>query len=349
MRLVLKTAFAVTAFSILSWANSAIAADKPRPLFASDDVISLTLSGPLNDISRDVGAKPVPGTLKVAGSAPETLPVTLSVRGMTRRRKDVCSFPPLRVTFAEKPGKESLFRGQKSLKLVTHCQRVANFQQYLLLEYTAYKLYRALTPESFNVRLARIDYADERGQPITTRMGFFEEDVNDVARRNGQRRLKGVNHIASSQLEPAAAARFALFQYMISNLDWAMTAAPAGSDCCHNARLVGAEGATANLIPLPYDFDYSGLVNAPYAVPPDSIHVANVRVRRYRGFCAHNEQARAVAADLLAHRASLMAVLDSTPELDERTHQTATSYLGDFFEEIGSPTRMADFMAVCLR
>ncbi len=349
MRLVLKTAFAVTAFSILSWASPAAAADKPRPLFASDDVISLTLSGPLNDISRDVNAKPVPGTLKVTGAVPETLPVMLSVRGITRRRKDICSFPPLRVTFAEKPGKSSLFRGQKSLKLVTHCQRTANFQQYVLLEYSAYQLYRALTPESFSVRLAKIDYVDEGGQPITSRIGFFEEDVNDVARRNGQKRLRGLNHISSSQLDPAAAARFALFQYMISNLDWAMTAAPAGSDCCHNARLVGAEGATSGLVPLPYDFDYSGLVNAPYAVPPDSIRVANVRVRRYRGFCEHNEQARAFAAGLLARRASLQAVLDSTPELNESSHRTAARYLDDFFDEVGSPSRIADFMSVCLR
>ena len=43
---------------------------------------------------------------------------------------------------------------------------------------------------------------------------------------------------------------------------------------------------------MPYDFDYSGLVDAPYAVPPDSIHLANVRVRRYRGFCLHNDRPR---------------------------------------------------------
>ena len=71
---------------------------------------------------------------------------------------------------------------------------------------------------------------------------------------------------------------------MISNLDWAMTAGPAGADCCHNARLMGVEGTTGastGLIPVPYDFDYAGLVNAPYAVPPEGIRVANVKVRRY--------------------------------------------------------------------
>ena len=68
MRLVSKAALAAAAFSILSWSTSAIAADKPKPLFASDDVINLTLSGPITGISRNADAKPVPGVLKVDGS-----------------------------------------------------------------------------------------------------------------------------------------------------------------------------------------------------------------------------------------------------------------------------------------
>ena len=133
------------------------------------------------------------------------------MRSTTRRRRDVCAFPPLRVEFAEKPGKSSLFRGQKRLKLVTYCQRTANFQNYVLLEYAAYRLYNALTPESFKARLARIDYTGEDGKLLINRVGFFIEDVDDVARRNGQERLRGVHQISASQLDPAAAARYAVF------------------------------------------------------------------------------------------------------------------------------------------
>lgn len=325
-----------------------LAADTPRPLFASDDVISLTLSGPLANMSRQDGAKPVPGVLQVTGSAPETLPVMLSSRGITRRRKEICSFPPLRVEFTEKPGKTSLFKGQKQLKLVTHCQSPEKYQQGVLLEYAAYRLYRALTPESFGIRLAKVDYVGEDGRPMTTRFGFFIEDIDDVARRNGQKRLRGVNRISASQLDPAAAARFAVFQYMISNLDWAMTVGPAGEDCCHNSRLVGAKEATTGLITVPYDFDYSGLVDAPYALPPDKIRVASVRVRRYRGLCQHNEQARAFSADLLTRRAFLLEVVDRTPQLDDGSRRRAASYLGDFFDQISSPSKVAEMLTTCL-
>src|SRR5437763_6692992 len=230
MCLVRKMAFAAATFSILSWANPVRAADGPKPLFASDEVVSLPLSGRCDTISRDIAAKPGPAVLKVGGATPETMPVTLSVRGITRRKKEVCAFPPLRVEFSQKPGPDSIFKGQKRLKLVTHCQRSADFQQYLLLEYTTYRLYRALTPESFNVRLAKIDYTYKDGQALITRLGFFIEDVNDVVKRNGQERLRGVRGISAVRLGAAAAARYAVLEYMISNLASAMASGPDGDD-----------------------------------------------------------------------------------------------------------------------
>jgi hypothetical protein len=349
MRAIFKTVLAASAFSFLSCANSVIAADAPKSLFAGDDVINLTISGPLSGISRKDDAKPVPGQLKVTGDNPEVLPIELSTRGITRRLKQICSFPPLRVEFTERPAPTSLFKGQKRLKLVTHCQSAEKYQQDVLLEYAAYRMYRSLTPESFNARLAKIDYVSEDGRPITTRFGFFLEDVDDVAKRNGHQRLRGANRVLSSQLDPNAAARFAVFQYMISNLDWSMTVSPPGADCCHNSRLVGEKGANAGLITVPYDFDYSGLVDAPYAVPPDGISVANVRVRRYRGFCQHNEQAQAFATSLAARRGSLLATVDQIPQLNDSNRKRAASYLGDFFDEIGSPTKIAEMLKTCLR
>ena len=350
MQWISRVSAALAAVLLLSGTSLAAGTDAPRPLFASDDVISLTLSGPLSGISRNNAAKPVPGVLKLEGAAPESLPVALSTRGIMRKMSDICAFPPLRVEFTAKPGKASLFRGQKRLKLVTHCQSADEYQQDLFVEYATYHLYRALTPESFNVRLAKINYTDPDGRPIISRYGYFIEDIDDVAKRNGQKRLRGASHIASSQIDPESGARFAVFQYMISNLDWAMTASSAGEeDCCHNSRLIGPKGATTGLTTVPYDFDLSGLVDEPYALPPPGINVSNVRVRRYRGFCAHNDQAQAIAASLAARRASLIAILDQTPQLNDHTRSRADTYLGGFFDEIASPASIADMLKTCLR
>lgn len=316
----------------------------PKPLFASNDLIHLTIKAPFGTIIR--GAVPAetaqPGTLTVAGPKAETLAVTLAPRGITRRKKDVCPFPPLAVAFPEKPPKGSLFQGQKKLKLVTHCKPSPAFQQYVLLEYAAYKLYNVLTPQSFNARLAQIDYVDASGKPLTTRLGFFIEDGDDMAARNGMVEEKMPDRIPIATLDAKAAVRYALFQNMISNLDWAMNAGPTGAGCCHNARLIGPKGATTNIIPVPYDFDYSGLVDAPYAVPPAQIQVANVRTRRWRGFCRHNAEVEPLAAAMLAEQGRLVAVIDSIPDLDSGTRTKARNFLGGFFQQIASKAEIED-------
>jgi hypothetical protein len=325
-------------------------AGKPKPLFASSDMIHVTVKGAFLSLSRAKAAagQTVPGVLTVQGSAPETLPITLSLRGITRRLQEICSFPPLRVEFTEKPGATSLFKGQKRLKLVTHCQSAPEFQQHLLLEYTAYRLYNQLTPYSFNARLATVDYVDDKGKAIASRVGFFLEDADDVAQRNDLDRIRIPVKTPLASLSPKDAARVAMFEDMIGNLDWAMTAGPAGTDCCHNTRLLGPEGATTNLIPTPYDFDYSGLVDAPYAVAPAGINLPNVRVRRYRGYCRHNSEAQAVAADMTAKRAALLAIVDQTPKLDEGARHKAASYLNSFFDQIGNAQGLATMQKACL-
>ncbi|MFL6801419.1 MAG: hypothetical protein ACJ8EQ_06595, partial [Sphingomicrobium sp.] len=262
------------------------AAQPPKPLFASDDTIRIAIQGPMATLAANRSSDPRPATLTVGA---DTLPITLSVRGITRRTTDVCGFPPLRVQFTLPPPATSPFAGQKRLKLVTHCRASPGFQQYVLLEYAAYRMYRQLSPLSFRVRIAEVDYRHEDGRPYIQRTGFFLEDTGDVARRNGLKELRAPERIAVSVLSPRDAARYAMFQHMIGNHDWAMRAGPRGEDCCHNAKLIGASGlAPGAVIPVPYDFDFSGLVNAPYATPPDQLRIADVRQRVYRGYCAHN-------------------------------------------------------------
>jgi len=349
MKLMVLSALFATAALLAGAGASPAAAAKPKPLFADNEPIHLTVKGPVGKLPRGgSGEQTAPGSITVQGATPETLPIKLSTRGITRRQADVCSFPPLRVEFTGKPPATSLFKGQKRLKLVTHCQPQASFQQYVLLEYAAYRMYNLLTPVSFDVRLATIDYVDNNGRPVITRPGYFIEDIDDAAKRNGLERLRTKDKLSIAQLNAHDAARFALFQYMIGNLDWAMTAGPAGTDCCHNSRPLGAAGAKANLTPTPYDFDFSGMVDAPYATPPATIKLANVRIRKYRGYCRYNDATPAVAAEFLAHKAAILGVLEQTPQLDDRSRTKAGAYLASFFDQIGNPQELAKITEGCL-
>lgn len=322
----------------------ASAQSTPTSLFASEEPVRLTISGAIDQVPK--GGQP--GTVALSGG--ESLPVMLEPRGITRRQRDVCQFPPIRVSFNQPPPSASLFAGQRRLKLVTHCRAAENFQNFVLLEYAAYRIYNALTPLSFRARLAQIDYRDGGGQPIASRYGFFIEDIDDVARRNGMQAARLGERFPVTRLAPTDAARFAIFQYMIGNLDWAMQAGPAGDNCCHNSRPLGPHGAaSAQLAPVPYDFDFSGLVSAPYATPPSSVPVSNVRQRRYRGLCRHNPQARALFADFRATAPQIRQAVASVPSLDRGARDRALGFLDGFFRDIATDqSAEAKLLKTCL-
>lgn len=305
---------------------------KITPLFADDGVLDLTLTGPIKDIARQAqrSTEARPATLSAAG---ETHAIELSARGVSRRKKENCSFPPLRIAFTQKPGDASLFHKQKRVKLVTHCNGNSRAEQTLLREYAAYRLYNLVTPESFRVRLARITYRDG-GEEVATKPGFLIEDADDSARRVGMKEVD-IGDINSSRVNRDDAARFALFQYMIGNTDWAMVVGPDPTDCCHNAKLLGADkAATSDLTPLPYDFDSAGLVDAPYAFPNAQIGTRSVKIRVYRGFCSTNSLVPREAERLKALRSSFEAEIRAVPGLEAKTQDTMIKYLGGFYRDI---------------
>lgn len=305
-----------------------------KPLFAADDEIHIAIQAPLPTLIRDrQSTGTIAGTL--TDPSGQSLPISLALRGITRRTSEVCDFPPLRLEFTAPPPANSMFAGQKRLKLVTHCKNTPAFQQYLLLEYSAYRLLNALSTKSFRARLASVDYKNASGRPMMSRLGFFLEPLSDVAHRNGTNPTHAGERIPTTFLNGTDAARYALFEHMLGNHDWSMRAGPVGSECCHNAELIGP-AATGQVTPIPYDFDFSGFVDPPYATPPSELDIGDVRERKYRGFCLHNSDTLAVARQFRSARPQMLAVLGTVPGLDARAQARAASYLNGFFADIAS-------------
>ena len=326
------------------------AADKPRPLFADHAIVHLVIKAPFSRLkaNRAANAPEVDGVLVSPGAALESLPIKLSVRGLTRRRADICGFPPLRIEFVDKPPAGSLFAGQKKLKLAVHCLPSVAAQKYILLEYAAYRLANVLTPLSFEVRLASIDYQEPDGRPVVSRYAFLVESEKDLAKRNGLAEAPAAHRVAVSALSAKEAARYAVFEYMIGNVDWSMALGAVGEKCCHNTKLLAQPGAATGLIPISYDFDSAGLVAPPYALPPEGAGISDVRDRRYRGYCVHRTEAQAVAARILAEKPKYFAVLDETPGLDPSALRTADAYLGRFFNQIAADPALTGIFRTCL-
>jgi hypothetical protein len=328
----MRTWILLAATALASGTSAAAEAAPPTPLFASDAPIHVTIQGPMASLVSNRAEVPRPCTMTVDGVA---YPITLTPRGITRKTSEICDFPPLRVELTRPAPAGSLFDHQRKLKLVTHCKRSADFQQKVLLEYSAYRLYNLMSPLSFRARLANIDYLDDSGRPYVSRVGFFLEDFSDVAKRNDMSVAHMGAMVPLSQIDALGGGRFAVFEYMISNYDWSMRAGPQGDECCHNGRLLTAAPGTP-MIPVPYDFDYSGLVDAPYSDPPEGVPVSNVRQRNYRGYCAHVAQARAFAAQISPRRAEFLGVFATIPGLQPREQARAVNYLQGFFADVDS-------------
>ena len=331
---------AALAFMATGAAHSA-----PKPLFASDAVLKLRIEAPFSDLVKAAprSTDPFDAKLIVAEPAAETLAIQLSARGISRRTVAACDFPPLRIEFKEKPGSTSLFKGQQSLKLATHCRGEFNYQDYGLLEYLAYRLLNVLTPLSFRVRLAEVDYVEAKSGSVRIhRHGFLIEDVDEVAGRNDLKEIKTAK-IDRGQLNASAVARSDLFQYMIGNQDWSDVAGTAGTHCCHNIKLLGKSADNLNeLVPVAYDFDSSGLVDPPYALPPVAVPIKTVRTRFYRGYCQFNTQATEAAHEILGKRADFMSAVDSTPALSDRAKSSTRQYLDTLFKEFADPAKFKE-------
>ncbi len=325
------------------WATPAAA---QHPLFTEDAELDVVIEAPFTTLLRTArrNTDPHPGALILNGyGEPQRYNLLVSARGMSRRITDFCRFPPLRIDFENNSLRETLFRGQNRLKLTTHCRPNANYAQLYVLEYTAYRLYNEITPLSFRVRPWRVTYRDTEGRRgDETHFGFVTEDDDDLARRNGRVALEIETRVArASQLDGEAAARFALFQFMIGNLDWDMVESAEGRDCCHNTKLLAlSETNWDGLVPAPYDFDFSGFVGAPYATPPEGLPVRNVRTRLYRGYCRHNEHVPATIALFQSRREALNAVITGETRLSAARRTSARRYIDDFFEVISDPERV---------
>jgi hypothetical protein len=327
-------------------AASSVPAVAQTPLFSDNSEVAVTIEAPFNTLIREArrGTPEYPGTLAFNGrGGAERYNLLISPRGMSRRVGGICVFPPLRIDFENNELRETLFRGQNRLKLTTHCRPNPNYEQLYVLEYTAYRLYNEITPFSFRVRPLRVAYHDTDGRRADeAHFGFFTEDESDLARRNDRVALEvETRTVTASQLDGASAARAALFEFMIGNLDWDMLQSAAGRECCHNFRLLAATETTrSGIVPAPYDFDHSGFVNAPYATPPEGIDVPNVRARVFRGYCAHNDQLPAAIAHFQGRRAAINAVIAGETRLTAQRRQTAQRYIDDFYEVIADSARV---------
>ncbi len=252
--------------------------------------------------------------------------IELQPRGKFRRR--VCDFPPVRLKFAKKDleaeGLEARFN---KLKLVTHCidDKLAG-NENLLKEYLLYELYNELTPNSYRAQLVKVTYVDANGQQSKIkRYGILLEDTDEMAARLGGEESDLLN-VHPDSLSAKDETTMALFEYMIANMDW-------DTKMVRNVKLV-AQADNDKMIPVPYDFDFSGFVNASYAIPRGDIGQLTIRDRVYLGNAMDQPTMRNTVAHFIGKKAALIKKIKDFKLLTAETRLDAIAYLGIFYNAI---------------
>ncbi len=319
------------------------AADEVDKLFRSDEVLKITLQGPFKEInsSRNKSETVPNALLSYQDDEGRTIRVdtAIEVRGNFRLQSKVCRFPPLRLIINDDSAKGTLFAKQKKLKLVTTCKPGSSrYEQYLFKEYLAYRMFNVLSENSFRVRLVEVTYIDSANEGKSdTHYGYFIESVKRLAKRleHEQVDLPKVNPADHDfhQINLVS-----MFQYMIGNTDWSAVQGEPDEGCCHNAKLL--KDAGNKYLAIPYDFDFSGFVDAEYAFANPKFRLRSVTKRYFRGFCQPEDVVQANLKLFNNRKNEIYALIENQAELSASAKKKSARYLDGFYEVINDSDQL---------
>ncbi len=298
--------------------------------FTDERTIDVKLSTDIRKLKnskKENDYQPASVTITCPDSFSVTENIRICARGVFRRAN--CYIPSTMLDFKNPQSPALSCLGK--LKLVSGCATSNYDEELVLKEYLIYKLYNLVTEKSFRVRLLLIHYDDTKGKiKAFTQYAFLIEDVDDVARRNNSREYKG--KVMTEGTNRLHMTLVSLFQFMVGNTDWAVPNK-------HNIKLIlPRKDSLARPLPIPYDFDFAGLVDAPYATPAPQLGTESVKERSYRGFPRSISEIESLLQIFREKKDSMIALIKNFDLLKNNTRNIMVAYLEEFFTIIESKT-----------
>ena len=209
--------------------------------------------------------------------------------------------------------------------MVLPCKDSTNFQQLIYKEYLAYQIYNQLTDYSFKVQMVNIILEDSKGVHPTIQVdGFVIE--NDKSTANRMEASMMPSHEQLKFIDQENYRLFTMFQYCIGNTDWNL-------NLRHNLKLIRKKDSKTP-IPVPYDFDYSGLVNAPYAIPHQNMPIDNVRERYFMWRGKNREGFEPVIELFKNNKESILGLINDFQFLEKNEKSDVLNYLEEFYHQL---------------
>jgi hypothetical protein len=309
---------------------------KVSKLFATQTVLPVELSYSNRDLKKhtnDSTYLDIDLTYSDVANTTTALPVRIRARGNFRRKN--CYFTPVKFRIKKEDAKETLFKGNKELKLVLPCLKETNANDNVIKELLAYKLYEVVSEYHFKTRLLDLRFNESRGKKIEKHnvKAFLIEDIDELEDRFGGKKLK--RNVHPLQQDSLHSVRNAFFQFMIGNVDFS-------TGYQHNQKILFVGGSS---IPVPYDFDMSGLCNVSYSVVSqiagEKLPLESVTQRLYRGFKRSDAITLMVKNEFLENQIEMITILDAHEVYFDNPKEfiKCKEYLMEFFSILKSPTK----------
>ena len=319
-----------------------------KKLFRSDELVELSLTFDYEGLQKDRLKKSptyFAAELKHVNEKgdPENFPVQIRVRGAYRKDPTTCNFPPIHIKFNKDTiPKGSIFRSQKKIKVVTHCQ----LEESILKEYYVYKMYNLFTERSFQVRLAKITYIDSKGiQANETKYAFFIEATKDMASRNEGKELMEEIILEPSEVDRDQMTVTTMFQFMVANKDFTIKRRK-------NIKIITNKEIGGKPIAVPYDYDWSGIINASYlnlGSKPLSPMDYYLKQRKFNPnkICRTREEYDKVVQLFFDLQPQIYALYENSPYLYKTSIKETLKAYKNFYKYIKSSKNIEGFVDTC--
>jgi hypothetical protein len=319
-------------------------ARKYLSLFENEDILEVSLRFDLSGfLKKPDKNQSFDGVMTFHFSETDTLDrnVTIQYRGQSRYER--CRLPPMRIIFRQPVYEISDSARIKKIKLVNECQSGALYDDYVIKECLVYKLYNVLTDTCFRVRLLKVNYIDtEKKKKPVVQYGIFIEPEELLAKRTNLLEVK-TKSLTQKHMHPLMIDRIAIFNYMVSNWDWSVPGQ-------HNISVFSSQVIefAGSGIPVPFDFDLTGIVNADYAIPPPDLGIETNRDRIFTGICRTREVYMEELMMFLDKKDEFYSVINNYPYLGKAAKKDIISFLDQFFDQLEKPRTLDNLIDLFL-
>jgi hypothetical protein len=249
----------------------------------------------------------------------------MEIKSRGRYRRKVAEIPPMKMKFKKKDLLAEGFDTLNEIKLVLPCYDTELGDELIVKEYLAYKMFEHVTAASVRAHLIKLTIRDTHVEKSKKTMLaiLLEDEEETAARMNGS--IVEEYGVPTDSLILNQAALVVMFEYMIGNTDWEIAMQ-------RNVRLIRSP-STGKILVIPYDFDFSGLVSAPYSSPSSDSGLKTVRDRFLMSSGLKPEPLKRAMNVLRSSKEEFLELCKSK-HLSRHTSDEMTYFLETFFNQI---------------